>query len=260
MIALGRLFMAALFLIAVWLELGNPAEAPPATAILAVAYMFFAAAILVATWNSWWADARLAGAAHSARHRHVHADGAAHPGLHQPVLHLLHVPAAVGGDPLGVEGDGFDRDAVTLLYLIVGLVDVKATADFNLQRFLVRTGHLVILSLILIWFGINQWRSRFSLSERELLANPSVDYSPVEACLRAAVAAVRASRGAFAWWEQGNDSKSAATLSEGELGQVPLDRPPVADPAMQSAVPLRSRKKPRAVPQARAQPARIRSR
>ena len=61
MIALGRLFMAALFLIAVWLELGNPAEAPPATAILAVAYMFFAAAILVATWNSWWADARLAG-------------------------------------------------------------------------------------------------------------------------------------------------------------------------------------------------------
>ena len=67
---------------------------------------------------------------------------------------------------------------VTLLYLIVGLIDVKATADFNLQRFLVRTGHLVILSLILIWFGINQWRSRFSLSERELLANPSAGLFP----------------------------------------------------------------------------------
>ena len=30
-----------------------------------MAYLFFAAAILVATWNSWWADARLAGAAHA---------------------------------------------------------------------------------------------------------------------------------------------------------------------------------------------------
>jgi signal transduction histidine kinase len=234
-IALGRLFMAALFLIAVWLELDNPAEAPPATAILAVAYMFFAAAILLATWSSWWADARLAGAAHTLDIAMFTLMVLLTHGYTSPFFTFFMFLLLSAAIRWGWKATALTAVLVTLLYLIVGLVDVKATADFNLQRFLVRTGHLIILSLILIWFGINQWRSRFSLSERELLANPSVDYSPVEASLRAAVAAVGAARGTFAWWEQGSDGKNAATLNESELGHLPLDRPPLADPAMESA-------------------------
>ena len=226
--------MAVLFLIAVSLELGNPAEAPPATAILAVAYLFFAAAILLATWDSWWADARLAV---------LHALDIAMStlmvlltqGYTSPFFTFFMFLLLSAAIRWGWKATALTAVLVTLLYLIVGLIDVKATADFDLQRFLVRTGHLVILSLILIWFGINQWRSRFSLGERELLANPSLDHSPVEASLRAAVTAVRASRGAFAWWEQGSDTKTAATLREGELALVPLVQSPVAGAAVESS-------------------------
>src|SRR5688572_32332978 len=64
-IALGRLLLATLFLIAVWVDSSQPARAPEATYALLAAYMLFAAAIVVATWNNWWLDARLAGPAHA---------------------------------------------------------------------------------------------------------------------------------------------------------------------------------------------------
>jgi signal transduction histidine kinase len=234
-IALGRLLMAVLFLIAVSLELGNPAEAPPATAILAVAYLFFAAAILLATWNSWWADARLAGAAHTLDIAMFTLMVLFTHGYTSPFFTFFMFLLLSAAIRWGWKATALTAVLVTLLYLIVGLVDVRATADFDLQRFLVRTGHLVILSLILIWFGINQWRSRFSLTDRELLANPSLDFSPVEASLRAAMTAVRASRGAFAWWEQGSDTKTATTLRDAELGVVALDQTPIADATMEGS-------------------------
>jgi signal transduction histidine kinase len=234
-IALGRLLMAVLFLIAVWLALGDPAEAPRATAVLAVAYLFFAGAILVATWNSWWADARLAGAAHALDIAMFTLMVLLTQGYTSPFFTFFMFLLLSAAIRWGWKATALTAVLVTLLYLIVGLIDVKTSADFQLQRFLVRTGHLVILSLILIWFGINQWRSRFSLSDSELLASPSLNYSPVEASLRAAVAAVHASSGAFAWLEQGSDSKTAAILRGGELELVPLDRPAVADEATPSA-------------------------
>lgn len=231
MIALGRLLMAVLFLIAVLLELGNPAEAPPATAVLAVAYLFFAAAILVATWNSWWADARLAGAAHALDIAMFTLMVLLTHGYTSPFFTFFMFLLLSAAIRWGWKATALTAILVTLLYLIVGLIGTRAGADFDLQRFLVRTGHLVILSLILIWFGINQWRSRLSFRAQELLANPSIDHPAVEASLRAAVAAMHARTGVFAWWEHGSDSKSAATLRGGELGSVPLDKSPVTDAA-----------------------------
>jgi signal transduction histidine kinase len=231
-IALGRLLMAVLFLTAVLLELGNPAEAPPATAILAVAYLFFAAAILIATWNSWWADARLAGAAHALDIAMFTLMVLLTHGYTSPFFTFFMFLLLSAAIRWGWKATALTAILVTLLYLIVGLIGTKA--DFDLQRFLVRTGHLVILSLILIWFGINQWRSRLSSRDQELLANPSIEHSPVEASLRAALAAVHARSGALAWWEHGSDSKDAATLREGELGSVPLDKPPVAEASLQT--------------------------
>ena len=64
-IALGRLLLAFLFLLAIWIELGHRSEAPFQALVLAVAYLFFSAAILLGTWNDWWLDAKLAGSAHA---------------------------------------------------------------------------------------------------------------------------------------------------------------------------------------------------
>ena len=48
-IALGRLLLAFLFLLAIWIELGHRSEAPFQALVLAVAYLFFSAAILLGT-------------------------------------------------------------------------------------------------------------------------------------------------------------------------------------------------------------------
>ena len=64
-IALGRLILAALFLLAIWIDASQPARAPAATYVVLAAYVAFAAAIVVATWSNWWLDAKLAGPAHA---------------------------------------------------------------------------------------------------------------------------------------------------------------------------------------------------
>src|SRR5262245_39789645 len=64
-IALGRLMLAALFLIAILIDVSQPAHAPEAAYALLGSYLLFAAAITVATWRNWWLDARLAGPAHA---------------------------------------------------------------------------------------------------------------------------------------------------------------------------------------------------
>jgi hypothetical protein len=63
-IALARLMLASLFLVAILVDVSQPARAPAVAYFLLVAYLGFALSMVVLTWNSWWLDARLAGPAH----------------------------------------------------------------------------------------------------------------------------------------------------------------------------------------------------
>ena len=66
MIALGRVILATLFLIAVWLDPSEPATAIAGTYLLLILYALSAIGIAVATWRNWWLDARLAVPTHAA--------------------------------------------------------------------------------------------------------------------------------------------------------------------------------------------------
>jgi signal transduction histidine kinase len=100
------------------------------------------------------------------------------------------------------------------------MVIVTPDAPGDLQRFVVRTGQLVILSLILIWFGANQWRARLYLRDEDLLDRPTLDESPLESGLRAAMSGVRASVGVFVWREQGRSEFVGLSMRGGELAEV----------------------------------------
>ena len=89
------------------------------------------------------------------RHGGVHRHRLFDQRLHQPVLPVLHPAAAVGGDPLGLAGDRADRDHAGPALPRRRILS-PATSPSSSQRFIVRTGHLAILSAILIWFGIHQ--------------------------------------------------------------------------------------------------------
>ena len=59
-IATGRVMLAILFLLAVWLDRSEPERAPTQTYGLLIFYATAAIAIAAATWRNWWLDARLA--------------------------------------------------------------------------------------------------------------------------------------------------------------------------------------------------------
>ncbi|MGE5063824.1 MAG: hypothetical protein ACM3IG_07145, partial [Myxococcales bacterium] len=202
MIALGRLLLAALFLVAILIDINQPAKAPVATYALLLGYVVFAATIVAVTWKNWWLDARLAGPAHGVDIVLFTVVVFVTEGYTSPYfiffIFLLLAPAI----RWGWRETALTAILVTLLYLVVGLVTATSHEQFELYRFVIRTSQLVIVSLILIWFGVNGWRPDLSVGG-ELLSEPSLDKSPLETGLRAAMLGIGAARGAIVWRERG---------------------------------------------------------
>jgi signal transduction histidine kinase len=219
-IALGRVMLASLFLIAILVDASQPAQSPPHAYALLATYLILAAGIAVLTWNSWWLDAKLAGPAHAMdvvlfTLLVLLTEGYTSPFFTFFVFLLL--SAAIRW---GWRATALTAVLLTLLYLIAGLLVVSVSAQFELQRFLVRSGHLVIVSLIVIWFGANQWRARFQWRDEELLTQPGGDQSPLETALRAAMSGVRARAGMFVWRDNGQPEATALAIRDGELMEI----------------------------------------
>jgi len=200
-IALGRLLLATLFLVAIAIDISQPALAPAATYALLAIYIAAAAAIVVATWNNWWLDARLAGPAHAfdivVFALLVYLTEAYTSPFFTFFVFLL-LSAAIRW---GWRETALTAILLTLTYLVIGLLIATNEPSFALQRFVVRTGQLVILSLILIWFGINQWGARLYAWDLDPTDDASLDHSPVQTGLSAAMKALGARSGCFAWLE-----------------------------------------------------------
>ena len=221
-IALGRLLLAVSFLGAIAVDVSQPAQAPTETFALLIAYVVFAAAIAAATWNNWWLDAKLAGPAHAVDIGLFTVLVLLTEGYTSPFFVFFVFVLLAAAIRWGWRETALTAILLTILYLVAGLVAAKSSVGFQLYRFIIRTGHLVILSLILIWFGIHQWRARFLSSAEDLLADPTLDRSPLETGLTAAMTALRATRGAFVWVDDDGGSKFVVS-NNGEISIAVLD-------------------------------------
>lgn len=226
-IALGRLMLATLFLLAIGLDPSQPAHAPPAiTYGLLGAYVLFAAAMIGLTWDNWRRDARLAGPAHGVDILLFTAlvlltEGYTSP--FYPFFMFLLLSAAIRW---GWHATALTAILLTMLYLVAGLLVLVAGEPLLLYRFVVRTGHLVILSMILIWFGANQRPTNARRPERDSFPQPSLDESPFETGLRAAMQGVGASNGTFVWREKGQRELGGLSIRVGELSPATLSEQP----------------------------------
>jgi signal transduction histidine kinase len=234
-IALGRLLFATLFLVAIFLDTSQPARYPGPAYGLLLGYTAFALAIAAATWNSWWADARLAGPAHAVdialfTTMVFLTQGATSPFFTFFIFILL--SAAIRW---GWRSTALTALLLTLLYALVGFVTAASDAPLELDRFITRTGHLVIVSLILIWFGVNQWRARLYDPAGTSLADPAVHTPTAETALRAAMAGTRAGAGAFVWVRT-NESEATATVACG--ADVTVSKLPAEAASTRSSAPF----------------------
>src|SRR5690242_20240000 len=222
-IALGRLLLATLFLVAIFIDINQPAKAPVATYALLVGYVAFAVAIVAMTWKSWWLDAQVAGPAHAVDIVIFTVLVFLTEGYTSPYfiffIFLLLAPAI----RWGWRETALTAILVTLLYLVVGLLAATSQQQFETYRFVIRTSQLVIVSLILIWFGINRWRPDLS-DGANLLSEPSLDKSPLETGLRAAMLSLGAAKGSIVWRERGETEAKAYTIENGAMSESELPK------------------------------------
>jgi signal transduction histidine kinase len=226
-IALGRLMLATLFLLAVLIDVSQPTHYPTIAYALLGGYLAFAATIVAVTWHNWWLDARLAGPAHAVDIILFTALVLLTEGFTSPFFTFFIFILLSAAIRWGWNLTASTAILLTLLYLIVGMLLVTPDQPFELQRFIVRTGHLIIISLILIWFGANQWRARLYHPDEELLARPALEELPLENGLRAAMAGVGAKCGTFLWREPGRDEVSGLTIRDGQVASVRLPGPAI---------------------------------
>jgi hypothetical protein len=168
-IGLGRLLLATLYLLAILFDASQPARAAVAAWALLAAYLAFAAVTVITTWNDWWLDAKVAGAAHAIDIIFFTALVGLTEGYTSPFFTFFIFVLLSAAIRWGWRATALTAVLLVMLHLAAGMVAATSTPQVEFQQFAVRTGHLVILSLILIWFGAGRWDVRFrSLSADQI--------------------------------------------------------------------------------------------
>ncbi len=222
-IALARMVLAAIFLAAIWIDPNQPAQAATATYGMLGAYVAAAAAICVVTWNNWWLDAKLAAPAHIVDIAMftllvLTTDGYTSPFFVFFVFMIL--SAAIRW---GWRETAQTAVAVILLYFIAGFAGANSTApNFDLQRFIIRSGNLVILSALLIWFGINHGFSALTPPKDGLLDSLSPEESPLESAVEGAARLTGASRAVLIWKGAARRQHRVVRFVDGEISTTLL--------------------------------------
>ena len=229
-IAIGRYMLAALLLFAMILDV-DPVLDPASTPFgIVAAYVVFSLAIVAITWNDWWLDARLAGPAHAVDiityTLLVFLIGTSDSPYFTLFVFIL-LSAAIRW---GWRATTLTAILLVSLFLMAGMLVAGPTQGPALHTVIDRTGHLAILSAVLVWFGVNQWRSGMLARRTDAFAEPSPDESPLETGLRAAMRALNAGAGVLVWREQGTQGISAISERDGVLAVTQIKESAIRNP------------------------------
>jgi signal transduction histidine kinase len=222
-IALGRLMLALLFLVSIALDRGAPAP-PPAQIATLLFYVVFALLLTALTWRNWWLDARLAAPTHAFDMLIFTAIVLSADSYTSPFFLFFLLPLLCAAMRWGWRETALTATALVLLYLGGGLLIAGASA-FESQRFIVRSGHLIILSAVLIWFGVHQQFTRLFMGVDELDRRLARDEDPLPQALELAMAAARARSGALLIGPAGETRTAGISITLGETRAVTADGP-----------------------------------
>jgi signal transduction histidine kinase len=216
-IALARSVLAATFLFAMWMDPLEPARNAAATYSVLAFYLAAAVVVTLLTWKSWWLDARLAAPAHVIDIVAFTLLVLASDGYTSPFFVFFVFLVLSAGIRWGWRETALTAATVTLCYFGAGLIVGDAGPSFDLQRFIIRSGNLVILSAILIWFGIHHGFSSLSWPKDDLFGDLSPEEAPLETAVRRAAQLTSASHAVFLWRSWGRREAVAIALENGEV-------------------------------------------
>jgi signal transduction histidine kinase len=229
-IALGRLALAGVFLCAIWLDPSQPSRFADETYAGLTAYTLWSALYLALTWNNWWVERRLALFAHLVDIGTFGLMVYLTEGYTSPFFTFFVFILLAATIKWGWRETAMTAAAVSLVFFLAGFAALDwTTGDIEFRRLAFRFTYLVVLSLVLIWFGINQRRSARSLAI-ELIEPERPSEPPIGKAMALAAERLGARRVVFAWWdpeepwflvaEMGPDGLSEQRIGPGESGSL----------------------------------------
>ncbi|MES2136322.1 MAG: ATP-binding protein [Pseudomonadota bacterium] len=221
-IALGRVMLGALFLIAVLLDPSEPSQGT--TYGLLALYLIYALVLAAATWRNWWLDARLALPTHLVDMAVFTALVFSINGYTSPFFLFFVLPLWTATIRWTWRETAITAGSLVILYLMAASL-VAGTGSFELQRFIVRSGHLMILSALLIWFGIHQRFTRLFFGFDDLDSGFGNQDEPLSAALGFAVKVTKAQGGALILGSAGQPATYGRQISDGQIKSVTLASP-----------------------------------
>jgi signal transduction histidine kinase len=225
-IALARLVLAAVFLLAIWADSAQPANAQIASYALLTGYLVFAVAVVFLVWDNWWREAKLAAPSHLVDILMFTLLVLVSDGYTSPFFVFFMFLLVSSAIRWGWRETGVTAAAVILFYFGAGiLAGYGSGAEFDLQRFIIRGGNLVTLSALIIWFGINHGFGAFLVTKDNLLPAASLENSPLETAVEGAARASRADCALLVWSEAGGKDAIGVSLRGTQTSVLALTEP-----------------------------------
>jgi signal transduction histidine kinase len=218
-ISLGRLALATTLFIAILLDSSQPRRYPVEGYAILFAYILFAASYLAATWSRWWLEFRAAGTARAIDIAFFGVmvfltEGYTSPFFTFSVFLLL--CATIKG---GREATVRTAIVVVILYFAAGAAANAYSDDFDASRYLIRGTYLSVVSILLIWFAMNELGRVAGAATESALARPSGPEPPIRAALEHAARETGSERLIFAWRDQEEPWTHVATLESGRFAE-----------------------------------------
>jgi signal transduction histidine kinase len=216
-VALARAVLAATFLFAIWIDPTQPTHDVAETYFVLVSYLASSIAFTMLIWNNWWLDAKLGAVAHVIDMAAFTLLVLATDGYTSPFFVFFVFLVVSAAIRWGWRETTLTAVAVSLLFFGATVVTADAGPQFELQRFIIRSGNLVILSALLIWFGINQGFSSLTTPKGDLFKDVPPDDSPLETAVEQAARLTSAPRAILIWRASERQELSAVALSNGDI-------------------------------------------
>lgn len=163
-IAASRALLAAVFLLALWLDPIQPVRADFIGYLTLSLYLAWSAALVVVAWKSWWWDYRLAHIVHAVDMAafiiavySTEAPGSDFSSPFTAFTAFLLIRATL---QWGWRGTTMTAVTLIVLNLSIGGAMMGAGTDIDLYRFGRRMMYMLLLSLIMIWLGLERRADR----------------------------------------------------------------------------------------------------
>lgn len=200
-IALSRLALAVLFLIVLYGDPNQPVRSEWQGYLLAGSYVALSLALLLATWNNWWLDHKLCLPA-------ILGDGAMYmtsvyftqsgsTDFTSPYLSFFIFISLSATLRWGWRGMAIGALGLSCSYVAAGIWLELAGFDIPLYQFGRRGIYMILLSLILVWFGLQ--RRKPTVGRLDLTTNEFGEM-PIALIAAFAMRETASPAAAVAWW------------------------------------------------------------